>query len=317
MEYNPEYYKNQADNIKNQYETLEAKKDKTDYDDNRIQVLKQREAKYLEMYNRAIANQEILQRMQQRIQRQQQESKAQVPKTSNLIKLFKEKEEKRKREQEEQQRQEDDQLIRELDQLVKKEQEEDIDEEEKDGDRDEEEKDGEEKDGDEYLTPSNSMLSTSSQVPTLIESNTPQLEEPLPPEVVTNVPPARPTFFQTLKNKTKKNIKPQNNVKNAPKDVEIELKDFSKPKIIKTKKYRRLGYLGFRETLKNTTRKQAPPTQVNPDICSHIFTNGSKVAKKYFYPSEFPKLTNIKQLPVLIKKGGKRKSRKLRKNYKK
>ena len=39
------------------------------------------------------------------------------------------------------------------------------------------------------------------------------------------------------------------------------------------------------------------------------------VTKKYFYPSEFPKLTKIKPIKLTIKKGGKRKrkSRKLRK----
>ena len=75
--------------------------------------------------------------------------------------------------------------------------------------------------------------------------------------------------------------------------------------------------LGFRETLTNPTKQPIPPLQVNPDICQTFFTNGSKVNKKYFYPSEFPKLTKIKPITVSMKKGGKRKSRKLRKNYKK
>jgi len=75
--------------------------------------------------------------------------------------------------------------------------------------------------------------------------------------------------------------------------------------------------LGFRETLTNPTKQPIPPLQVNPDICQTFFTNGSKVNKKYFYPSEFPKLTKIKPITVSMKKGVKRKSRKLRKNYKK
>ena len=74
--------------------------------------------------------------------------------------------------------------------------------------------------------------------------------------------------------------------------------------------------LSFRETLKNSNKQPIAPIQINPEICKTIFSNGSKVNKKYFYPSEFPKLTKIKPLKstISVKKGGKKiKSRKLRK----
>jgi len=57
---------------------------------------------------------------------------------------------------------------------------------------------------------------------------------------------------------------------------------------------------GFTETLKNHYKEPEPPTSVNPDICKDIFTNGSKVTKKYFYPSEFPKITKIKPITLSI-----------------
>lgn len=72
-------------------------------------------------------------------------------------------------------------------------------------------------------------------------------------------------------------------------------------------------YADFTKTLKKSTKPVAGPLRVNPDICKNIFTNGSKVTKKHFYPSEFPKLTKIKPITVTMKKGGKRKTRKFRK----
>ena len=81
--------------------------------------------------------------------------------------------------------------------------------------------------------------------------------------------------------------------------------DISKPKL-----------LGFSETLKTKVEQSKKLPTLNPNICQNIFVNGSKVNKKYFYPSEFPKLTKIKPITVSIKRGGKRKSRKLFKNKK-
>ena len=56
--------------------------------------------------------------------------------------------------------------------------------------------------------------------------------------------------------------------------------------------------LGFTETLKRKP-KLTNNLPLNINRCSNIFINGNK----YFYPSEFPKLTKIKIASVL--KGGK------------
>lgn len=74
--------------------------------------------------------------------------------------------------------------------------------------------------------------------------------------------------------------------------------------------------VGFSETLKKRAKKPEPYISVDPNICENIFTNGSKVTTKYFYPSQIPKITKIKPITVSIKKGGKRKSRKLIKKRK-
>ena len=111
-----------------------------------------------------------------------------------------------------------------------------------------------------------------------------------------------------LKKKTRKNNKKQVNT-----NAEIEMQTFPKPQLnvpvpINTK-------LGFRETLKMRVSKQKPVSVLNPNICQNIFMNGSKVTKKYFYPSEFPKLTKIKPITLSIKKGGKRKQKNSNKRY--
>jgi hypothetical protein len=77
---------------------------------------------------------------------------------------------------------------------------------------------------------------------------------------------------------------------------------------------------GFTETLKqqpnsNNQQKHIP---LKPSICQNIFINGSKTNNKYFYPSEFPKLTKIKPISILTKKGGRNYKRKtFKKRYKK
>jgi hypothetical protein len=67
--------------------------------------------------------------------------------------------------------------------------------------------------------------------------------------------------------------------------------------------------LGFTETLKN--RKEPKSTQQikSMKICEDIFTNGSKVTKKNYYPSEFPKLTKLKPVIITMKKGGRKRNK--------
>ena len=137
-----------------------------------------------------------------------------------------------------------------------------------------------------------------------------------PPEPIT--PPVTLPNLET--NKTRKNIqrKPRSQRRQrreirqrkskTPESQGIEMQDLSN---IETTRL-----LGFSETLKNNTVNTPPITSVNPNMCQNIFMNGSKINKKYFYPSEFPKLTKINPISVSIKRGGKkqknkRKSRKL------
>lgn len=69
--------------------------------------------------------------------------------------------------------------------------------------------------------------------------------------------------------------------------------------------------LGFRETLKPSAKIES--SKIDKNICQNILTNGTKVNTKYFFPSEFPKITKINPITVTNKKGGQRKSRKRRK----
>ena len=71
---------------------------------------------------------------------------------------------------------------------------------------------------------------------------------------------------------------------------------------------------GFTETLKK--RSQTNIIQINKDVCNPIFMNGSKVTKKYFYPSEFPKLTKIKPITVSMRGGRRKRKTKTKKNRK-
>jgi hypothetical protein len=67
---------------------------------------------------------------------------------------------------------------------------------------------------------------------------------------------------------------------------------------------RKIQNLGFTETLRqpNANNQQNPKPLSNSTICQNIFTDGSKINNKYFYPSEFPKLTKIKPITILTKK---------------
>ena len=130
------------------------------------------------------------------------------------------------------------------------------------------------------------------------------------PIQTTNDTSINPLNLYKIKKKTRKNNKKLVNT-----NAEIEMQTLSKPQLnvpvpvpINTK-------LGFRETLKMRVSKQKPVSVLNPNICQNIFMNGSKVTKKYFYPSEFPKLTKIKPITLSIKKGGKRKQKNSNKRY--
>ena len=130
------------------------------------------------------------------------------------------------------------------------------------------------------------------------------------PIQTTNDTSINPLNLYKIKKKTRKNNKKLVNT-----NAEIEMQTLSKPQLnvpvpvpINTK-------LGFRETLKMRVSKQKPVSVLNPNICQNIFMNGSKVTKKYFYPSEFPKLTKIKPITLSIKKGGKRKQKNTNKRY--
>jgi hypothetical protein len=141
----------------------------------------------------------------------------------------------------------------------------------------------------------NSLPTTSQQIPLPIVS---------PPKLV-------PT-----NKKTRKKIKTP---KTPPVYEGIEMTDFNKPKISVKNKTRKIQNLGFTETLRqpNANNQQNPKPLPNSTICQNIFINGSKTNNKYFYPSEFPKLTKIKPITVLTKKGGKNYKRKtFKKKYK-
>lgn len=69
---------------------------------------------------------------------------------------------------------------------------------------------------------------------------------------------------------------------------------------------------GYSETLVKPPVKNES-VKLDESICQNIFSNGLKVNKGHFFPSQFPKLTRIKPITVSNKKGGKRKTRKNRK----
>jgi hypothetical protein len=129
-----------------------------------------------------------------------------------------------------------------------------------------------------------------------------------PPTTLNSLPTSKihlpivspPKLVKTNK-KTRKKIK----ISNSPPVYEgIEMTDFGKgkSKMNTTRKIKKS--VGFTETLKKTNAivQQKPKPLSNSTICQNIFTDGSKINNKYFYPSEFPKLTKIKPITILTKK---------------
>jgi len=362
MEYNPEYYKEQADKNKEIYEQIEAKKNRTRSDDKRIKQLKNLEAKYRKMYDNAIVQKERL----QRVQRILQERQAEPPKTSKVISMLKENEAKKKqqeqellREQQEQERlrEEQERINKLLQRGVPK--DEDVREDAAklginiDEDLDDKNIEDElaELGGPDDLpdVPSRPIEIGKRnidlpEVPShpIELGKKPNIVIPPPPPPLTdeynededeavNVPiqstvapsvrglsrPPTPPPILTTDNKPRPVSSANSNqpelINFPPPPPPLQApKEDNKPSR-KTKKVR----LGFSETLKNQTEKRSPLQRKSTKVCEDIFINGSKVTKKYFYPSEFPKLTKIKPITVTMKKGGKRnkKSRKLFKKY--
>jgi len=97
-------------------------------------------------------------------------------------------------------------------------------------------------------------------------------------------------YSKLYKDKTRKN-------RSFPSEIEMtEFKRKPKKSLITTKKIKPLG---FSETLKQKDNSVSKRMAINSIICQNIYENGKKVSKKYFFPSEFPKLTKIKSLPQL------------------
>ena len=91
-------------------------------------------------------------------------------------------------------------------------------------------------------------------------------------------------------------------------DIEINDEYFAEP----TEESKPPEKTGFSETLvKPVKSKEIPKLDIK--VCENTFINGSKVNKKFYCPSQFPKLTRIKSITVSNKKGGKRKTRKISK----
>lgn len=234
MERDPEYYKTQALEKKQQYEKLEKKRIKTSEDNRRIKGLKQQALRYLELYHEAKSLQKRKNELDNFLQRG-------VPSNEDV-------------------REDAAEIGIDIDNLDKSTEEE----------------------LEELGGPSNIDIEP---------ENLPPIEGPVPP------PP--PVINSPYRKTVKSNATP--------------LSPIPPPE----NKTRKNPPLGFTETLTNSTKQSVISSQVNPNICDNIFINGSKVTKKYFYPSEFPKLTKIKPITLSIKKGGKKnkkKSRKLRKN---
>lgn len=153
-----------------------------------------------------------------------------------------------------------------------------------------------------------STISTSSSqqppIPSISSNQTEVINLPTPPiSKTSNYSP-----FSIFKRPS--NSKNDKTRKNRDITQEIEMKTLPKTR----KNYPS----GFRETLKNKTEKRIPRHRIGTNICKDIITEGSKVTKKYFYPSEFPKLTKINVITIRMMKGGKpnKKSRKLIKKRK-
>lgn len=336
MEYNPEYYKEQAYKNKEIYEEIEAKKNRTRNDDKRIKQLKNLEAKYRKMYDNAIVQKERL----QRIQRIQKERQAEPPKTSKVISMLKENEAKKKQEEKERLREQQEQegLREQQEQERLREQQERMDNILQSGiptnedvredaaklginiDEDLDDKNIEDElaelvgPDDSHEVPSHPIelgKKTNIVIPPPPPPLTDEYNEdeevrglslsPTPPPILTTENKPHPVSSANTNQSELINFPP------PPPPLQATKED-NKPSR-KTKKVR----LGFSETLKNQTEKRSSLKRKSTNVCEDIFTNGSKVTKKYFYPSEFPKLTKIKPITVTMKKGGQRKTRKFRK----
>jgi hypothetical protein len=75
----------------------------------------------------------------------------------------------------------------------------------------------------------------------------------------------------------------------------------------------KLKKLGFTESLNINPNKSTTKKNINPNMCPSIFLKNNDVNTSYYYPSEFPNLTKIKSIPI-IKKGGKRTYKRIKKN---
>jgi hypothetical protein len=146
-------------------------------------------------------------------------------------------------------------------------------------------------------------------------------ENVVQPTPLVSLPIVSPPKLVPTNKKTRKTRKIP---KSSPVYEGIEMTNFNKPKIsvknVKNVKNatRKIQNVGFTETLKQTINVQQKLKSLDPSICKDIFINGSKTNNKYFYPSEFPKLTKIKPISVLTKKGGRNNKRKtFKKRYKK
>ena len=138
------------------------------------------------------------------------------------------------------------------------------------------------------------------------QDNTPPITlNPLPtttqqiPLPIVSPPKSNPT-----NKKTRKKMKIP---KSPPVHEGIEMTVFGKSKMNTTRKIKKS--VGFTETLKKTNANVQQNPLPNSSICQNIFTDGSKINNKYFYPSEFPKLTKINPISVLTKKGIKNKNK--------
>ena len=124
-----------------------------------------------------------------------------------------------------------------------------------------------------------------------------------------NREPNKTRLFELFSSKTKKRKQPGKNAEiNNTKKNKPDIRDYdfynipSKPK-----------ENGYRQSLKNV-KSNIKPKGVNSNIiCPAILNTGKKsVSKKYYFPSEFPTLTNLK--PVIP---GKKKLQSTRKHVSK
>ncbi len=139
-------------------------------------------------------------------------------------------------------------------------------------------------------------------------NNSPVLEQPSSSEIIPiNSATIKSKSSTTKKKKTNKISNKKKTKKNRSTPDGIELQDLStKPSAPEYVDNTKL--LGFRETLVQQPFVETNDNSTNKDICENIFINSSKINSRYFFPSEFPKITKIKPI-TFSKKGGKRKNK--------